>query len=150
MSRAVAGTSSPAAPASSSRPVPVTRTPEARARSDSFREMGVAYVEFAISHRAHFDVMFRPDLHRTGDPELIRATEEAGRILHAGARDLADSPGDARVDGLAGWSIAHGFVTLWLTGALPSALGDDPLAAARTVLGTLSPPAGRGSPSGGT
>ncbi|WP_033340756.1 TetR/AcrR family transcriptional regulator [Catenuloplanes japonicus] len=106
---------------------------EARVRTGSYREMGVAYVGFAVGHRAHFEVMFRPDLHRPDDPELRLAATKAGNALAAGARDLPDGPGPAA--GLAGWSTAHGFATLWLSGALPRSLGPDPIAAARTVLG---------------
>ena len=38
---------------------------------------------------------------------------------------------------MAAWSIVHGFATLWLNGALPPELGDDPEAAARAVAGLL-------------
>ena len=40
-------------------------------------------------------------------------------------------------DALAAWSIVHGFATLWLSGALPPRVGDDPEAAARTVIRRL-------------
>jgi len=36
-----------------------------------------------------------------------------------------------------GWSIAHGFASLWLTGALRLPEGTDPVVAARPVLGRL-------------
>src|SRR5262249_11370049 len=42
-------------------------------RTGSFLEVGVAYVRFATTHPAHFAVMFRPDLHRTGDAALSEA-----------------------------------------------------------------------------
>ena len=44
----------------------------------SFLEVGVAYVRFAVTHPAHFAVMFRPDLHDTDDPELVEAAP--GRV----------------------------------------------------------------------
>ena len=47
--------------------------------------------------------------------------------------------GDAKVDGLAAWSLVHGFATLWRTGALPPVLGKDPAAAARKVARRLFP-----------
>src|SRR4051794_30389297 len=36
---------------------------------------GLAYVQFAVTHRAHFEVMFRPDLYRPDDPDLVAARE---------------------------------------------------------------------------
>ncbi|HEX8870560.1 MAG TPA: helix-turn-helix domain-containing protein, partial [Lentzea sp.] len=36
-----------------------------RATTDSFVDLGVTYVRFAVQHRAHFEVMFRPDLLHT-------------------------------------------------------------------------------------
>jgi hypothetical protein len=48
-------------------------------------------------------------------------------------------PADIREAGLAGWSIAHGFATLWVSGAFPRLPGD-PDEIARAVLGRLSPP----------
>ena len=44
---------------------------------------------------------------------------------------------DPLVAGVAAWSLVHGFASLWLDGALPAALGDDPEAAARAVAGLL-------------
>ncbi|MFD0788441.1 TetR-like C-terminal domain-containing protein, partial [Micromonospora azadirachtae] len=38
---------------------------------------------------------------------------------------------------LAAWSIVHGFATLWLAGALPPRVGDDPREAARHVIRRL-------------
>jgi hypothetical protein len=32
--------------------------------------MGVAYVRFAARHRAHFQVMYRPELYRQDDPQI--------------------------------------------------------------------------------
>src|ERR1700690_1055628 len=45
----------------------------AYARRASLLDLGVAYVRFAIERRPYFDVMFRPDLYRRGDPELVAA-----------------------------------------------------------------------------
>ncbi|HEV7962299.1 MAG TPA: helix-turn-helix domain-containing protein, partial [Actinoplanes sp.] len=41
----------------------VAELAEEWAATHSFLEQGVAYVRFAIRHRAHFEVMFRPDLY---------------------------------------------------------------------------------------
>jgi AcrR family transcriptional regulator len=48
----------------------------------SFLELGVAYVRFAVTHRAHFEVMFRPEPYRSDDPEEHPLT--AGKPLPHG------------------------------------------------------------------
>jgi AcrR family transcriptional regulator len=94
----------------------------------SFLEVGVAYVRFAVTHRAHFEVMFRPELYRTNDPELVRAREQARALLYPPAAEAANSPNgaDAVRAGVAAWSLVHGLATLWLNHNLPPQLGDDP------------------------
>ncbi|WP_229399804.1 TetR/AcrR family transcriptional regulator [Micromonospora okii] len=108
-----------------------------RAAGDDLLEAGVAYVGFAVRHRAHFEVMFRPDLHRADDPELVAARARAGGVLRGGVARRTDRDPDA--DALAAWSIVHGFATLWLSGALPPRVGTDPEAAARAIAGRLFP-----------
>ncbi|GGM62758.1 TetR family transcriptional regulator [Micromonospora sonchi] len=107
-------------------------------------DVGVAYVDFAVGHRAHFEVMFHPDLYRADDPEIRAARARSGRALHAGVAALAQArPGTRQDDAMAAWSIVHGFATLWLAGALPAGLGDDPGEAARAVTRRLfTPPPG--------
>jgi AcrR family transcriptional regulator len=97
----------------------------------SLLDQGVAYVRFGTDQRAHFTVMFQPDLYRADDPDLLRARERAGAALRRSTR------GD-RLTGIAAWSLAHGFATLWNTGNLPPELGPDPSAAARTALSKLA------------
>jgi AcrR family transcriptional regulator len=119
----------------------------ARRRTGSLLEIGVAYVRFAVDHRAHFEVMFRPDLYRADDPEVAAARERAGRALRAGLATLpAGSVADVAEAGLAAWSIVHGFAALWLGGALPPDLGDDPEPAARAVIRLLFEHAGSPAP----
>jgi AcrR family transcriptional regulator len=101
----------------------------------SFLEVGVAYVRFAVTHRAHFEVMFRPELYHSDDPELVRAREQARSLLYPPAGEAANSPdsgGDLRA-GVAAWSLVHGLATLWLNHNLPPQLGDDPEQIAREV-----------------
>lgn len=116
-----------------------------RAAGDDLLDMGTAYVDFAVRHRAHFEVMFRPDLYRTDDPEVRAARERSGAALRAGVSALPAeraTPGEPRRDVLAAWSIVHGFATLWLSGALPPDVGADPRIAARAVIRRLfDPPA---------
>ena len=102
----------------------------ARERTGSLLEIGVAYVRFAVDHRAHFDVMFRPDLYAADDAELVTAQGRATAALAAAVATLpaesAPTGQEAVLAGLSAWSIVHGFATLWLSGALPPDLGDDP------------------------
>lgn len=107
---------------------------------DSLLEMGVAYVDFAVRRRAHFEVMYRPDLYRVDAPEVVAARGRSRAVLRSAVADLPPGPGAAggvAGDALAAWSIVHGFATLWNAGALPDEAGDDPRAAARVVIRRL-------------
>jgi AcrR family transcriptional regulator len=111
----------------------------ARQRSADFLEVGVAYVRFAVDHRAHFEVMFRPDLYRPDDPEVATARQRAADALYGGVQSVAATGRgpDIPLAGVAAWSLVHGFATLWLNHALPPTLGDDPETAARAVAAIL-------------
>ena len=107
---------------------------EAYQATGSFLEVGVAYVRFAITHRAHFEVMFRPELYHPDDPELVRAREQARALLYPPAAEAANTPdsgGDIRrrrrlVPGpWAGHPMAQPH--------LPPQLGDDPEQITRDV-----------------
>jgi AcrR family transcriptional regulator len=108
----------------------------AREQQQSFLEMGVAYVRFAIAHPAHFEVMYHPALYDHDDPAVQEARQETAALLY-GSRDASPEQIAA---GVAAWSIVHGFVTLWINGNLPPRLGDDPEAVARTVASHLNVP----------
>ncbi len=116
---------------------------DAQQRTGRFLEVGVAYVRFAIEHRAHFEVMFRPDLYHADDPAVAAARARADEALASGVDSVADrrTGPDPTLVGVAAWSLVHGFATLWLTGALPAELdehlGHDPETAARAVAGVL-------------
>ena len=99
----------------------------------SFLEVGVAYVRFAVTHRAHFEVMFRPELYRTDDPALVQARDAARSMLYPPAADLAGADGDRLGAAVAAWSLVHGLATLWLDRNLPPQLGDDPEQIVREV-----------------
>jgi hypothetical protein len=102
---------------------------EAAEARRGFLEMGVAYVRFAVSHRAHFEVMYRPELYRPEDPEVSRARADAAALLYG-----TTSPDAGQlVAGAAAWSLVHGLATLWLNGNLPEALGHDPEEITRIV-----------------
>lgn len=120
-------------------------TDELRGARDSgrgFLEVGVAYVRFAVSHRAHFEVMYRPELYRPDDPEVSQARVAAAVLLYG-----TDRPDTGRLAaGAAAWSLVHGLATLWLNGNLPAQLGDDPEAITRLVAPYLSIPASASAP----
>lgn len=91
--------------------------------------MGVAYVRFAVRHRAHFEVMYRPELYRPDDPEVRQARAAAVVLLYSTA-----SPDAGQLAaGAAALSLAHGLATLWLNGNLPEGLGNDPEEITRLV-----------------
>ncbi|WP_246115780.1 TetR/AcrR family transcriptional regulator [Trebonia kvetii] len=102
----------------------------------SFLEVGVAYVRFAVTHRAHFEVMYRPELYHRDDAELGRARAAAATLLYG----TGEITRERMAYGVAAWSIVHGLATLWLNGNLPAQLGDDPEEITRAVAAHLSPP----------
>ncbi len=106
---------------------------EAQRATGSFLELGVAYVRFAVTHRAHFEVMYRPDLHHLDDPDLRTAKAAAALSLYGTTR--ADAKQLAA--GVAAWSLVHGLATLWLNGNLPRQLGNDPEHITRVVAAHL-------------
>ncbi|MET8173399.1 TetR/AcrR family transcriptional regulator [Streptomyces clavifer] len=115
---------------------------DALADAPGLRERGVAYVRFAAGHPAHFHVMFRPELHRPDDPELIAAKARATEALRAGISGLPETArgDDDRLAGIAAWSLAHGFATLLLSGNLDAPVGDsDPEEVFRGLAGLLFP-----------
>jgi AcrR family transcriptional regulator len=115
---------------------------DARDAGRGFLEVGVGYVRFAVSHRAHFEVMYRPELYRPDDPEVRQARAAAAVLLYGTA-----SPDAGQLAaGAAAWSLVHGLATLWLNGNLPQQLGTDPEEIARLIAPYLSIPASPGAP----
>jgi AcrR family transcriptional regulator len=107
---------------------------DARDAGRGFLEVGVAYVRFAVSHRAHFEVMYRPELYRPDDAEVRQARAGAAVLLYGTA-----SPDAGRLAaGAAAWSLVHGLATLWLNGNLPPQLGTDPEEITRLIAPYLS------------
>lgn len=104
----------------------------AAAGPDGFVRGGQAYIAFALSHRGYFEVMFRPNLYRGDDPDLVAAKSAAFDVLYGSARTSLEAhrPGavtddDVRGLVLAGWSASHGFATLALTANLSEQLQTD-------------------------
>ena len=108
-------------------------------RTGDFLQMGVAYVRFAIDHRAHFEVMYRPDLYDAADPDVRAARDRAGETLYSGVATAQHRPDDVdlKIAGVAAWSLVHGFASLCLHGSLPEELRHDPEQAARAIAGVL-------------
>jgi AcrR family transcriptional regulator len=99
---------------------------------DDLLAAGIAYVRFAVAHPGHFAVMFdRSLLH--GDDAELRAAEQAS------ASALAELTPDAE-SARAAWSVAHGFASLWLSGAIS---GPDVVEAATPVLRRVARPSPR-------
>ena len=88
---------------------------------DHLRELGVAYVRFAARHRAHFRIMFRPELaDKTPYPELLAAASDSFSVLTAGIR-AAQSSGVVRSEETgrlvrASWGMVHGIAALAVAG----------------------------------
>ncbi|MFJ4655259.1 TetR/AcrR family transcriptional regulator [Nocardia sp. NPDC088792] len=101
-------------------------------------DLGVCYVRFAIEHRAHFEVMFRPDLYNTDDPGLASAGERAFTSLTEGIGDLGALSDSGASAVLAAWSLVHGFAALWNAGILPTELVTDPVDGARAIAEILT------------
>jgi AcrR family transcriptional regulator len=87
----------------------------ARAR---FNRVGDAYVRFSVSHRAHFEVMWRPEFCDADDPALLEPMARAYQSLHDGVEELqrsgihADRPTEDVM--LVAWAAVHGLAWLIL------------------------------------
>jgi len=116
----------------------------ASAATDSVEELaaiGRGYVRFAVSHPAHFEVMFRLDALNPGHAEFVAASEAAYGLLiatvercRAAGRLNGRSP---EVVAVSAWSLVHGLSALWISGRLSERIAEqDPhtLAAAVSAL----------------
>src|SRR5579875_2710364 len=71
-------------------------TEELRSARDArrgFLEVGVAYVRFAVSHRAHFEVMYRPELYRRGHAVVAGARSRHAMAEREPAAAARQRPG---------------------------------------------------------
>ncbi|HET7874509.1 MAG TPA: TetR/AcrR family transcriptional regulator [Methylomirabilota bacterium] len=96
-----------------------------------FRALGLAYIEFATTHRAHFRVMFgRAAADRSVYPSLEKAAGETFGLLVEAIRDCQRAglvhPGDPDELALAAWSGTHGLSSLAVDGQL-ALMGGRPL-----------------------
>lgn len=85
------------------------------------------YVDFALTNKGYFRVMFRSDLCQMDkSPETQRAADEAfDTLLFAVGEILGSSASidEIRVQATAMWSVAHGLATLLIDGPLEHKIG---------------------------
>lgn len=121
----------------------LARRLQATATEGSFLDMGVAYVEYALSHPAHYQVLFQPAIVDTDDIDLREARAELSQTLTGPAPSSSpkteQSENSTRNpdEAIAAWSIAHGFATLALSGAIVPKEGESLLDVARRSLQNL-------------
>lgn len=86
-----------------------------------------AYVEFALSHRGHFRVMFRRDLCEMEDDAELKAVADASfdMLVDYVRGELGDraSIDEIRARATSMWSLAHGLATLLIDGPLEDKIG---------------------------
>jgi AcrR family transcriptional regulator len=100
--------------------------------------IGRGYVQFALGHPAHFEVMFRLDALNPGNAGFVAASEAAYGLLtatvercRAAGRLHGRSP---EVVAVSAWSLVHGLSTLWISGRLSERLTEqDPQRLAAAV-----------------
>lgn len=105
-------------------------------------ELGVAYVRFGLDHRAHFEIMFRPDLFDTDDPAVAQPRNRAYAALAegaAGAQTYADAPAGATE--IAAWALVHGLAALIAAGAVEAGSTEDVDRIVRQTAALMFPPA---------
>lgn len=104
--------------------------------------LGTGYIEFAHTHPAHFDVMFRPRLVDTADAGYVTASNAAFEVLrsqveqcqHAGWRSDADN----RALTTSLWALVHGLAVLRATGSLARRHPDVTSAELLGIIGILA------------
>lgn len=107
-----------------------------------FRALGLAYVEFATKHPAHFRVMFgRAAADRSSYPSLRAAAAETFGLLVEAITDCQRAglvrQGDPEELALAAWSGTHGLSSLAVEGQLVLLGKREPEALAQAVTSTI-------------
>jgi len=103
-----------------------SQTPKGRSPEQRLLDAGYAYIQFALTHTAHFEVMFRPALTNSESPEYLAISLAAKEVLETCIRNflLQQSPEvqipeqQIQATVIALWSQVHGFANLWLAGNL--------------------------------
>ena len=104
-----------------------------------FTAIGRTYVDFALSHPAHFKLMFRSEHVREDRHDEARACAQgAYDVLEQVAREVAAVTGHGERElALTAWSMVHGLSTLMLEGKLDKA-ASSPAARAAAAQGVLT------------
>jgi AcrR family transcriptional regulator len=91
--------------------------------------VGCAYVDYAISHRPQFQLMFRSDTIRLDDERFKEASKGAFQQLQETMAPLC-GPGETEAECVArlmlAWSAVHGFATLYLEKGFRPIYGGNP------------------------
>lgn len=103
-----------------------SQTAEGRSPEHRLLDAGYAYIQFALSHTAHFEVMFRPALTNSDNPQYLADSLAAREVLETCIRNFlhhqspAEHIQEQKIQGtvIALWSQVHGLATLWLAGNL--------------------------------
>jgi AcrR family transcriptional regulator len=88
------------------------------------RAQGAAYVRFALTYPARFQLMFRVDKHDHSNAEFVRVANQSYRVLEDAIRAALGTPQDQSLGGdgqgllVAVWAMVHGFSHLALGGEL--------------------------------
>ena len=102
-------------------------------REARVRAQGMAYVRFALAHRAKFELLWRKALIDASDADYASAGHRAFMILDRAIRgeqaERSESADPQLAPSIAAWSIVHGFATL----AMDGVFGTDAGAAERAV-----------------
>ena len=107
-----------------------------------------AYVGFALDHRGHFRVMFRPDLcSADDDPALAQLHDQSFGTLVDFVREILGpkaSINDIRARATAMWALAHGLATLLIDGPLDGTIG--PVTNWRALVRSVAEQSGMATP----
>jgi AcrR family transcriptional regulator len=91
--------------------------------------VGQAYIDFALRHRAHFQLMFANDRLNADDATLQQAAQRTGHMLSSAMMDVMTERGlpmhDLPQRMLLAWSAVHGFATLVVEGQCIGPFGLD-------------------------
>ena len=84
--------------------------------------LGRGYIRFALAHRGHFRVMFRPELREhlalSQNPAIMESFTLLQRAVAQCQADGLAPAGDPTPLVLVAWSTVHGASTLWVDGSL--------------------------------
>jgi AcrR family transcriptional regulator len=98
-----------------------SRTRAALGQPDALVVTGQRYVEFALEHPGHFQVMWDTSLVDQYDEALVRERSTAFEILYEALRTGTGAASEEEVvtQAAVAWAVVHGLATLWLSGNLP-------------------------------